>query len=125
MDYRKEIELLLRSLRQPLLQVILYTGFYDLIIRILMSTGFIKMDIGLGIASRYLFYLYIILSLLLLFVLYFQKVNRTLYSIILIFVFFAISFYSLMNSKLFALLISFNALISMYLSHLIIIKFNK
>ena len=122
MDYKNKISLFLKSLQQPILQIIFYLMIYELIIASFISKGFLKMNLGLGIASRYLFYLYVILSLVLLFVTFLQKTNRFIYSFILIIAFFIISFYNLKDSTLFALLIWANVVLSTFLAYLVTSK---
>jgi hypothetical protein len=72
-NYLNRISILLRSVRQPLLQVVLYVLIYEIIIRSLISIGFLKMNLVLGITAEYLFYLYVILSTVLLVVSAFKR----------------------------------------------------
>jgi hypothetical protein len=115
----------LRSVKQPLLQVVLYVLIYETIIRNFISSGFVKMNLALGITSEYLFYLYVILSSVLLIVVYYQKANKFKYSGLLTIAFIAISFSSLMDSKTFALIVWANVIISTFLTYFVVGKLNR
>ncbi len=116
---------ILESLKQPFLQVIFYVLIYEVIIMNFISEGFIKMNLALGITAIYLFYLYVILSLVLFLMTYLLKMNRFINSVILIIFFFVISFYSVKDSQSFALLIWANVAVSTFVSYFIISKFNQ
>jgi hypothetical protein len=122
MGYNNKISLGFTALKQPALQVILYLVIYEVAIRSLVSDGVLEMNLALGITVTYLFYLYITLSLLLLIVVYFQRRNRFVYSGVLAVLFCVISFYGLKEFELLALLISLIALVSTFLSYLVLNK---
>jgi len=63
-------------LKQPITQVIFYVILYELLLRILKSNSLIKVTTSIGITSRYLFYLFLLCSIILSLFLYFKGKSK-------------------------------------------------
>jgi hypothetical protein len=112
-------------LQQPLLQIILYIFIYELLLMILEKTGVFKMNLSIGITSKYLFYLFIFLSIVLSIILFITKVSKLSYAIILalLYIFISILIFGIKTKLL--ILILFISAISILSSHFLINRYSK
>lgn len=112
-------------LKQPLLQIVLYIFLYELTLIILKTTGIFKMNLSIGIASKYLFYLFIILSIILSIVLFITKRSKLFYGIILasLYIFISILFFGIKTK--FNILILIISTVSILSSYFFISRYSK
>lgn len=104
-------------LKQMVIQIALYISLYEL----LKLINIVDFNLHLGITSRYLFYLYVILSFILGFIILFTKRCNIYYILSFILIFVIISVFDFLSApKLISLIwvISFiSILVTYYLNH--------
>lgn len=107
-------------IKQPILQILLYFIFYQILIFVLEKFLLIRFDISVGISMRYMFYLFVAMSSIFSFFLFFSKSNTSLnlFLFILSYSIISIAFFSI-NSKYIIMVLGLSIL-SVIISNLIL-----
>jgi len=117
MVYKSKIFQILFWFR-PLIQVMIYLLIYDLSIWIIKNLSLLKINLGFGITSKYLFYLYILMSILLFVVQLFWKKDKLSHFVLFMLGFLVFSFVFFLEAPKFTLIIWFDVLASLVVYYL-------
>jgi len=117
MVYKSKIFQILFWFR-PLIQVMIYLLIYELSIWIIKNLGLLKINLGFGITSKYLFYLYISMSVLLFVIQLFLKKDKLSHFIVFMLGFMVFSLVFFVDAPKFTLIIWFDVLTSLVVYYL-------
>lgn len=90
-------------IKQPLTQILLYIILHEIILWIVNQYKLIHLDVSIGITSRYLFYLFLLFSIIQSIILFFKNESKTFY-LATLYLILSVVFFGL-NSKLILIII--------------------